>query len=191
MPKLIRIVAISLAILCTYPMFKELHKALCGEPDQCVTQAQAAEAIYARLPNREIILPKPKKCERDYAAIQALHCEELLSVLQQAGFTGDALRTAYAVTRAESSGRPRAYNGNVGTGDQSYGILQINMLGKLGPARRKQFGLKSNDELYDPVINAKVAFQMSGGGKNWRPWSAWKNGSYRKHLAEFDTLSHL
>jgi len=146
------------------------------------------------LPKRTVKLPKPvpkptgKGCTRDYKAIHALDCSELVALLKQAGFEGPALRTAYAVARAESSGRPKAFNGNTRTGDQSYGVFQVNMLNRLGPARRKQFGLKSNDELYDPLVNAKAAFQISSGGKNWRPWGAHSNGSYRKFLSEFDTL---
>jgi len=106
----------------------------------------------------------------------------LISVLTQAGFSGQGLATAYAVAKAESGGRADAYNGNTQTGDQSYGLFQINMLGKLGPDRRKTFGLSSNKDLLDPATNAKVAYTMSHGGTNWGPWSAYTNGSYKKFL---------
>lgn len=108
--------------------------------------------------------------------------EQLVKVLQDAGFSGEGLRTAYAVARAESSGRPLAHNNNPKTKDLSYGIFQINMRGSLGPDRRKRYSLNHNDDLYHPEINAKIAFAMSNGGKNWRPWGAYTNGSYRKHL---------
>jgi len=107
---------------------------------------------------------------------------KLRDLLAQAGFKGSALDTAYAVAMAESGGNARAHNGNAGTGDNSFGLFQINMLGGMGPARRRQYGLGSNEDLYDPLTNAKIAFQMSGGGKNWSPWSAYKNGSYKNYL---------
>ena len=111
----------------------------------------------------------------------------LVSILTQAGFSGSGLATAYAVAKAESGGRATDYNGNTKTGDQSYGLFQINMLGSMGPDRRKKFGLSSNQDLFDPATNARVAYAMSNGGTNWGPWSAYKNGSYKKFL---DTSAH-
>ena len=101
---------------------------------------------------------------------------------RKAGFTGDALRTMVAIGIRESGGNPRALNNNAGTGDLSYGLFQINMLGGMGPARRAQFGLASNDALLDPYTNARVAYQMSGGGRNFTPWSTYKNRSYLSAL---------
>ena len=37
-----------------------------------------------------------------------------------------------------------AYNGNSKTGDSSYGIFQINMLGNLGDDRKEKFELVSD-----------------------------------------------
>ena len=105
-----------------------------------------------------------------------------MSILTQAGFSGSGLATAYAVAKAESGGRADAYNGNTKTGDQSYGLFQINMLGALGPDRRKTFGLSSNQDLLDPATNAKVAYTMSHGGTDWGPWSSYTKGSYKKFL---------
>ncbi len=106
----------------------------------------------------------------------------LQGVLRQAGFRGDALRTAYAVALAESGGRPTAHNPNVNTGDNSYGLFQINMLGDMGPARLRQFGLSSNEDLYDPLTNARVAYLMSGGGRDWSPWTTYTSGAYRRYI---------
>ena len=108
----------------------------------------------------------------------------LLGWLQAVGFKGDALRTAWAIGMRESGGNPKAYNGNAGTGDKSYGLFQINMINSLGPARRKQYGLKSNEELFDPLVNAKVAYKMSKGGKDFGAWAVGPN-AYR-HSAQLD-----
>jgi murein DD-endopeptidase MepM/ murein hydrolase activator NlpD len=111
--------------------------------------------------------------------------DPLVSVLQKAGFTGQGLKTAYAIAKAESGLNPRAYNPNANTGDLSYGLFQINMLGGMGPERRKRYGLKSNEALYDPLTNAKVAYQMSRGGQDWTPWSTYKSGVYKANLGSF------
>lgn len=108
----------------------------------------------------------------------------LMDILKKAGFRGDALSMAYAIAMAESGGNARAHNGNAGTGDNSYGLFQINMLGGMGPERRKRYGLSSNDDLYDPLTNARIAYQMSNGGKNWRPWSTYLRGDYKKYYGQ-------
>ena len=109
----------------------------------------------------------------------------LIDTLRSAGFRGEDLRTAWAIAMAESGGRPTAHNPNASTGDNSYGLFQINMLGGLGPSRLRQYGLSSNEDLFDPSTNASVAFRMSGGGRNWSPWSTFKNGAYKQYLDKF------
>ena len=106
----------------------------------------------------------------------------LLSTLQAAGFSGSSLATAYAIVKAESGGRPDAYNGNAKTGDNSYGLFQINMLGSMGDARRQKFGLNDNSQLFDPTTNAKIAYAISNGGTNFNAWSTYKSGAYQKYL---------
>ncbi len=77
------------------------------------------------------------------------------------------------------------YNGNRNTGDNSYGLYQINMIDRLGPARLRQYNLRSNEDLFDPATNIRVMMQMSGNCTNWQPWSAYKNGSYRRFLNQY------
>ena len=105
--------------------------------------------------------------------------DPLVSTLQKAGFKGEALKTAWAIAKRESGGRASAYNPDRSTGDDSYGLFQINMLGNLGPSRRKSYGLKSNQDLLDPATNARVAFAMSKGGKDFGAWGIGPN-AYRK-----------
>lgn len=96
--------------------------------------------------------------------------KDLAQLLYCVGFRGVDLREAWAVAKKESNGRPLAYNGNERTGDNSYGIFQINMIDGLGPDRRDKFELQYNRDLLDPVTNAQVAFHMSRGGQNWISW---------------------
>ena len=107
--------------------------------------------------------------------------------MQSAGFSGQGLRTAYAIAERESSGRPSAFNGNAATGDLSYGLFQINMLGTMGPARRKQFGIASNEALFDPSVNARAAYQMSGGGTDFGPWGLGPN-AYRNVAVDMSVV---
>ena len=95
---------------------------------------------------------------------------ELKELLRSVGFEGKALKTAWAIAKRESNGRPMAYNGNRKTGDSSYGIFQINMLGELGIDRKEKFDLKSNILLFDPVVNAEITYYMTNGGTNWSAW---------------------
>jgi hypothetical protein len=86
-----------------------------------------------------------------------------------------------AIAMAESRGNPKAHN--VVPPDNSYGLWQVNMFGKLGPARRKQFGITSNEQLYDPVINARAAAKIlatEGPGA----WSTYTNGDYKNYLGK-------
>jgi hypothetical protein len=105
-----------------------------------------------------------------YKPSDQLTDKELKQLLEAVGFEGKALRTAWAIAKRESNGRPMAYNGNRNTGDSSYGIFQINMLGNLGDVRKEKFDLRSNVLLFDPAINAEITYYMTKGGENWSAW---------------------
>lgn len=100
---------------------------------------------------------------------------QLVELLDAVGFKGKALKTAWAVVMKESRGHPTSHNTNASTGDNSYGLFQINMIGDLGPVRRDKFGITKNSELLDPVTNAKAAFYMTDGGKDWGSWGLGPN----------------
>lgn len=105
-----------------------------------------------------------------YENAVSLSDRELKELLKLVGFEGQDLKEAWAIAKKESNGRPFAFNGNTKTGDSSYGIFQINMLGILGPDRREKFELDHNADLFNPVINAKIAYHMSDGGQDWTAW---------------------
>jgi len=131
-----------------------------------------AQALKVQ-PKTEVQLKKEtleKYSNTVYKPSEKLSDIELKELLAAVGFEGKALRTAWAIAKTESSGRPMAYNGNRKTGDSSYGIFQINMLGNLGIDRKEKFDLKSNVLLFDPVINAEITYYMTNGGKNWSAW---------------------
>lgn len=129
-------------------------------------------------PATDVVLAK-------YADATSLTDSQLVELLKAVGFEGRGLRTAWAVAKAESNGRPFAFNGNIKTGDSSYGIFQINMIGDLGPDRKDKFNLDLNAELFSPVKNAQIVFHMTKGGKDWSSWSSYKKGATSKWLNRF------
>ena len=110
-----------------------------------------------------------------FEGVRKLSQEQLVELLRAVGFKGQALKTAWAVAMRESNGRPVAHNDNVNTGDNSYGIFQVNMIGSLGVDRRKKYDLAANTDLFDPVTNAKVVFHMTNGGTDWSSWGLGPN----------------
>jgi len=133
---------------------------------------------------------KNKKILSKYENATSLTDSQLVELLKAVGFKGKALKTAWAVAKAESNGRPFAFNGNTKTGDSSYGIFQINMLGVLGPDRRDKFELDLNAELFSPVRNAEIVYHMTQGGTDWSSWSSYNKGAHYKWLNKFDDLNH-
>ena len=107
---------------------------------------------------------------KKYENAHKLTDTELVELLSAVGFKGTDLKEAWAVAKKESNGRPLAHNGNANTGDNSWGMFQINMIGELGEDRREKFGLENNAELLDPVVNASIAYYMSKGGEDWSSW---------------------
>ena len=108
---------------------------------------------------------------------------EIFAVAKAAGLNDKEARTLTAIALAESAGH--ANNRNFAYPDLSYGLWQINMLDepgyKLGEDRRKKLGISSNEELYDPAVNAR-AMAMILRSQGLSAWSVYKNGSYRTFL---------
>lgn len=105
-----------------------------------------------------------------------LSAGELRDVLAQAGFTGDALRTAYAIARRESGGRPGATSPENSNGTRDHGLFQIN------DVHRAADWIDFN-RLDDPLYNAQVAFRMSDGGRDFSSWGLGDRG-WAGHLQE-------
>ena len=127
----------------------------------------------------------------DYAGQkEALTSVQLSELLSAVGFKGQAHKIAWGIAMRESNARPMALNNNAKTGDSSYGIFQINMIGDLGVDRRAKFGLESNAQLNNPVVNAQVAYHMSSGGTDFGAWgigpNAYKPGAGISTLRSLD-----
>lgn len=137
------------------------------------------------------LLVEPKKAVKPLSYFEnksSLTDIELVWLLEAVGFEGQDLKEAWAIAKKESNGRPLAFNGNKLTGDNSYGIFQINMIDTLGDDRREKFNLDHNADLFNPVVNAQIAFHMSSGGEVWRAWHIGKDpytSTSGSHYAKF------
>lgn len=104
---------------------------------------------------------------------------QMQSILRQAGWPENLLVTMAAIGQAESSGIPTAHNPK--PPDDSYGLWQINMIGNLGPQRRARYGLSSNNDLYDPLVNARIALDVYNQ-QGLNAWGPYVTGLYKKYL---------
>ncbi|MGJ0505230.1 MAG: transglycosylase SLT domain-containing protein [Methylocystis sp.] len=104
-------------------------------------------------------------------------------LIRRVGGTAAEARILGAISQPESGGNPRAHNRNARTGDNSYGLWQINMLGRMGPQRRRRFGISSNADLLNPEVNARIALKMHRMARGYRDWGAFRSGLHRRYLA--------
>jgi hypothetical protein len=157
-----------------------------------VQEVVATEQVATRLEVRPVVqVVEPVKKTKPLSYFENktnLTDIELVWLLEAVGFEGQELKEAWAIAKKESNGRPLAFNGNTLTGDNSYGIFQINMINSLGEDRREKFDLSHNADLFNPVVNAQIAFHMSQGGEVWRAWHIGKDAytsSSGSHYAKF------
>jgi hypothetical protein len=132
-------------------------------------KSEAANAQAAKDTTSEVALRVIDPLEVIRSSKQ-LTGEQLTYLLKEVGFKGHSLKTAWAVVMRESRAHPKSHNKNANTGDNSYGLFQINMLGSLGEDRREKFGILKDAELFDPLVNAKAAYYMTARGTNWGSW---------------------
>jgi hypothetical protein len=136
---------------------------ICGIP-----AAMAIEETTKETPTQtvvEVVDPLDK-----YRGATGLTDSELKDLLSLVGFEGNSLKVAWSVVMKESRGNPDSHNKTTATGDNSYGLFQINMIGDLGAIRREKFGISKDAELFDPVTNAQAAYYMTGRGTNFSSW---------------------
>lgn len=100
-----------------------------------------------------------------------------------AGFRGQALVLAVAIALGESSGKVNALGDKTLANSKwgySIGLWQIRSL-------KNQYGsgqARDSTRLRDPAFNARAAFQISGGGSNFRPWTVFTKGIYKRYMGQ-------
>lgn len=103
--------------------------------------------------------------------------QQLEALWIQAGGSPSLAPTMAAIAQAESGGNPNAHNFNPSTGDDSYGLWQINYFGANRPVRTARWG--PPDAMYNPLANAKAAVNLSGDSyKGLGNWSTYSNGAF-------------
>jgi len=95
-----------------------------------------------------------------------LNESQVRSICYGAGFRGTALNYAVEIARCESSFNTNAHNTN---GEDSRGLFQINV----SPGANPQY---KNYDLFNPNINAAVAFEMfKNNGNTFNRWTCARN----------------
>ena len=109
---------------------------------------------------------------------------QIYTLLLQGGFDPQEARIMTAIAQAESARNPGAVGDvaiQTGTWGPSVGLFQIRTL-------KAETGTGSDRDIQrlmnNPAEQVKAALNISGGGGNYRPWSTYTNGSYRKFLDE-------
>lgn len=128
------------------------------------SQGQAQAPVAAGVGVPPTATPSPETAQR-------LSYEQLSQLAQSKGFaTGGPAETMAAISMAESNGDPSAWNKKDPKGG-SYGITQIN-----GVHPGAAEALNNNDRAME------LAYQVSKGGKDFSPWTTYKDKSYQQHM---------
>ena len=111
-----------------------------------------------------------------------LSIDQIVTLAQNAGFSGPDLATAVAVALAESQppGNSDSYNpepgakGGTPPNMGSYGLWQIYL------NAHPEF---TSVNLFDPAQNAQAAYQVyTKAGQSFRPWTTYTSGKYLAQL---------
>jgi len=113
--------------------------------------------------------------------VTALTPAQVAAYAKQAGFFGQSAVIAVAVAMGESGLNPSAIGDTAlanATWGPSIGLWQIRSLN----AEKGKGTNRDATRLTDPAFNAKSAFEISSGGKNFRPWTIYTTGAYLSHM---------
>lgn len=147
-------------------------------PPKGQTQRQAAPKTPAR--------PSTGSSERLFSAKHIPRAQEIARFWIEAGGDPKLIPTMVGIAFAESTGDYRAHNPNRKTQDDSYGLYQINLLGRLR-GRIKEFGLKSAEDLFDPLTNSKAAVRILGQ-QGLTAWTTWDKGRHKPWMPTWEEL---
>ena len=108
--------------------------------------------------------------------------EQIARIAKTAGIPEKHIPTMVAIALAESGGDIGArYNPEGNTGEDSYGLWQINMDPRYADERLKLFGIDNKKKLFDPVTNAKAAYEIFKQ-QGFNAWTVYRTGKYRDFL---------
>lgn len=105
-----------------------------------------------------------------------------MKMLYAQGFRGRALQTAFAVSMAESHGNPSAH-GDINLQDAKWGpSIGLFQIRSLKDWKKYDNPNRDGSRLNNPKYNIQAAWNISHGGKNWKPWSTYTGGEYVRYL---------
>jgi cell wall-associated NlpC family hydrolase len=104
--------------------------------------------------------------------------DEIYGFARAAGFSADQATTMTAIALAESGGNVDAH---ATQGEDSRGLWQINMAA--------HSATMSSVDLYDPIANAKAAYEVSRHGQDISPWTVTHGETNARYLA-FEAQAH-
>ena len=108
--------------------------------------------------------------------------EQIARIAKTAGIPEKHIPTMVSIALAESGGNIGArYNPEGNTGEDSYGLWQINMDPRYADERLKLFGIDNKKKLFDPVTNAKAAYEIFKQ-QGFNAWTVYRTGKYRDFL---------
>jgi hypothetical protein len=118
---------------------------------------------------------------------------QIYSYAKAAGLPDAKAQIAAAIAMAESGGNASQVTND--SDDYSFGLWQINMKGSMGPSRRALYGLKKNEDLLDPTVNARVMSEISHQGQSFGAWTTYTTSdpkhTYKRFMGTGVSLSDL
>lgn len=108
---------------------------------------------------------------------------QVYALARGTGLSHEQAITATAIQWAENDTHDTGAMGDLSLQDAkwgpSVGLWQIRSL----KAQQGTGGTRDASRLTDPAFNARSMFAESNGGRNWSPWSTYKDDAYVDHVA--------
>jgi hypothetical protein len=147
------------------------------QPLQAQPAQQSAQMTPAPDPRTQLLDPSPSQPNQHNQSNPTTFSQQFnpkapYADLIQKYFPPEAWAQAQAIMATESGMRADAHNGNSNTGDDSWGLYQINRYGNLAKSR------PTVDKLVDPDFNVKYAADMY----KRRGWADWINSAKKVGL---------
>lgn len=121
--------------------------------------------------------------------------EEIIDILVKAGVPNKDIPIMVAIALAESKGDSDAIGDKDRVNskwDESIGLFQIRSLKNPNdPKFNEADKLRIKDKLFDPVYNAKAAYEISKKGKTWKDWTTFNEGTYKEFMSTGPSRSNI
>ena len=115
-----------------------------------------------------------------------MNLNEVITIAQAAGFRGLGLVRSVAIAIAESSLNQNAV-GDISLQTEKWGpSVGLWQIRTLKPAYLHLEPVRDYTKLFNPLENAKAAYQISKGGTDFSAWSTYVNNSYAKYIANVE-----